>query len=311
MGFILMLILSRVDYHIFKRYSRIILMIAVVMLVAVLVPQIGFKVGNARRWFNFGFSLFQPSEFAKLALIFYLAAWFETREFYLGSFYYGLLTPLLATGLIGGLVILQPDFGSMTALFLIAFALFFAGGARLSHLLGISAAALGLFWMAIQAAPYRLERIITFFNPSEDRLGAAYQINQALLGIGSGGMWGLGFGNSRQKFNFLPEPLGDSIFAIMSEELGFARVAVIIVLFLALILSGYKLARSAPDRFGSLVAVGVTSWILIQAGLNIGAIVGLLPLTGLPLPFISFGGSSVLALFFGLGVLLNISRQTR
>lgn len=307
-GLAAMLLISRIDYHIFKRYSGLILLLSTLLLAAVLIPGIGFKVGNSRRWIDLGFSLLQPSELVKLSLIVYLAAWFEQRNDFLPSFYQGLLPPLAVTGLLAALIILEPDFGSMAVIILIAFVMFFAGGARLTHLLSLVGFSILSGWVAIQAAPYRLERVFTFLNPSEDRLGAAYHINQALLAIGSGGWWGLGFGHSQQKFNFLPEPIGDSIFAIMSEELGFIRVAVILLLFLALILYGLKLAPRAPDKFGSLIITGVISWILIQTILNVSAIVGLLPLTGLPLPFISYGGSSIISLMMGVGFILNISR---
>lgn len=308
-GLVFMLALSRINHLLFKRYSALIMLVAILLLVAVLIPGIGFKVGNARRWFDLGFFFFQPSEFAKLALIFYLAAWFETRRDLLSSFSAGLLTALFVTGLVAGLIIVEPDFGSMTAILLIAFGIFFAAGTRLIHLLTVGLAGLGLGWLAVQAAPYRLSRILTFFNPAADPLGAGYQINQALLAIGSGGFLGYGFGLSRQKFNFLPEPIGDSIFAIMAEELGFVRVLVVLVLYLLFAFWGYGIARRTPDTFGQLVAVGVTTWVIAQAIVNIGAMVGLLPLTGIPLPFISYGGSAIISLMIGIGVLLSISRQ--
>jgi cell division protein FtsW len=309
-GLILMFLLSRVDYRLFKKYSTVIILGAALLLLLVLIPGIGLQVGNARRWINLGFYLLQPSEFAKLALIFYLAAWYDTRgEYVRGSFFY-LLGPLAVTGIIAGLVIFEPDFGSMTSLLLIALAVIVASPTRLSHILTLAGLGLGLGWGAVTAAPYRLERILTFFNPNSDPLGAGYQINQALLAIGSGGILGYGFGQSRQKFNFLPEPIGDSIFAVMSEELGFLRVLVVLAAFLAFALVGFSIARRAPDTFGRLVAAGVTMWVVIQVCLNIGAMVNILPLTGIPLPFISNGGSSILALLCGVGVMLNISRKS-
>lgn len=309
LGVILMLVISRIDYHWFKRYSTIIFFLSAAALVAVLIPHVGFKVGNARRWINLGFSLLQPSEFAKLGLILYLAAWFESRHDSLKDFFSGLISPLLATILVAGLVILEPDFGSMSAIALIALAMFFAGGAKLSHILYLLIVGSGVGWLAVQAAPYRMARILTFLNPSSDPLGAGYQINQAMLAIGTGGFWGLGYGQSVQKFNFLPEPIGDSVFAVMAEELGFYRIAAILMLFALFALFGFAIARKAPDAFGKNLAVGVTMWVVVQAVVNIGAMVGILPLTGITLPFISYGGSSLLALMIGVGIMLNISRQ--
>ncbi|MCL5435709.1 MAG: putative lipid II flippase FtsW [Patescibacteria group bacterium] len=308
-GLLLMFVVSRIDYHWFRRYSRILYILSAVFLVAVLIPHIGFQVGNSRRWLNFGFSLIQPSEFAKLALILYLGAWFEMNRERLNNFFAGLLPPLLATGFLAGLIIFEPDFGSMSAVLLIALSVFYAGGARIAHLLYLLILGSGVGWLAVQAAPYRMQRILTFLNPSNDPLGAGYQINQAMLAIGTGGFWGLGLGQSRQKFNFLPEPIGDSVFAIMSEELGFWRVAILLLLFALFAIFGLAIARRAPDEFGRNVAVGITMWVVLQAAVNIGAMVGILPLTGITLPFISYGGSSMLAISIGVGIMLNISRQ--
>lgn len=308
-GVIIALLVSRIDYRWFKKYSFFLLVVSFLLLLAVLVPGIGFEVGGSRRWIDLGVFFFQPSEFAKLSIIFYLAAWFSSRKEIASSFYSGLLPPLGATAALGALILLEPDFGSLAALGLIALAMFFAGGARLSHLAAILVTGAGVGWLAIQAAPYRLARITSFVDPSIDPQGIGYQINQALIAIGSGGFLGQGFGYSRQKFNFLPEPIGDSIFAVMAEELGFLRVGIVLLLFLLFALFGYAVARRAPDDFGRLAAVGITSWIVLQTVFNVGAMVGLLPLTGIPLPFISYGGSSMLASMIGVGVLLNISRQ--
>lgn len=309
-GIVSMFIISRIDYRWFKKYSPLILLGSLVLLAAVLVPQIGVRVGGARRWIDLGFFFLQPSEVAKLAIILYLAAWFEAREDYLDSFFVSLAGPLGITTLAAGLVIAEPDFGSMTAFLLIVAAVIFAAGVRIRHLLAVAGVGSLLAWIAVQAAPYRMERIATFFNHTRDPLGAGYQINQALLAVGSGGLWGLGFGESRQKFNFLPEPIGDSIFAIMAEELGFVRVSVVLVLYALFAYFGFRVARNAPDSFGRLVAVGVTMWVILQASVNIGAMLKIFPLTGIPLPFIGNGGSSVIMLLTGIGIMLNISRHS-
>jgi len=309
LGFAAMLFVSRVDYRFFKKYSPFILLISFLSLLLVLIPGIGVEIGGSRRWINLGITFLQPSEFAKLAIIFYLAAWFATRKEQVIYFSTGVLPPLVVSGAAGALILLEPDFGSTAAIALIALSIFFAGGVKISHLAGLLVTGVGVGWLAVQAAPYRLARITSFLDPQADPLGISYQINQALLAIGSGGFWGQGFGYSRQKFNFLPEPLGDSIFAVMAEELGFLRVGTILFLFIIFAILGFVVARKAQDSFGTLVAVGITSWVVFQTVFNVGAMVGILPLTGIPLPFISYGGSAMLANMIGVGILLNISRQ--
>jgi cell division protein FtsW len=189
--------------------------------------------------------------------------------------------------------------------------MFFVSGASLLHL-GVGLAFLfGLFLLLIRSAPYRMQRFLVFLNPADEKLGAGYHINQALLAIGSGGLWGLGFGQSKQKYLYLPEPHTDSVFAIATEELGFLRASLVFVVFIIIALRGFKIAKNAPDLFSTFLAVGITTWILIQFFINIGAMVGLLPLTGIPLPFVSYGGSSLIVLLFSVGILLNISKQVK
>jgi cell division protein FtsW len=194
---------------------------------------------------------------------------------------------------------------------MIAVAMFFVSGASLLHLsLGV-ATLLGIFAILIKSAPYRLQRFLVFLNPADEKLGAGYHINQALLAVGSGGLWGLGFGQSKQKYLYLPEPHTDSIFAIISEELGFLRSVLILIVFLIIILRCFKVAKNAPDQFSSLLVTGITVWILVQFLVNIGAMLGVLPLTGIPLPFVSYGGSSLIMLMVAIGIVLNISKQSK
>ena len=185
----------------------------------------------------------------------------------------------------------------------------FGAGTKWQYLLSLGAAGIALLWILIKAAPYRAARIITFLDPSLDPQGIGYHINQALLAIGTGGFWGRGFGESIQKHNYLPEPIGDSIFAVMAEEFGFIRIIILLLMFLFLAVVSLKLASLAPDKFGALAVIGITSWITMQALINIGAITRMLPLTGITLPFISYGGSSLLSLCAAVGIMLNISRQ--
>ena len=307
-GLILMYLFSRIDYHKWQKFAPIMVLAGIALLVAVLIPGIGFKVGGARRWINFGSFLFQPTEFIKLAVILYLASWYDKRQHHTSDLYYGFLPSLAIVGFVAGLIILEPDIGTMLVLASIAAVMFFVGGVRMKYIYATAASALLVLWILVKAAPYRAQRFLAFMDPNVDARGISYQINQALLAIGSGGFWGLGFGQSRQKYSFLPEPIGDSIFAIMSEELGFLRICGILFLFLFLAYRGFRIARTAPDIFGKLVATGITSWLILQAVINIGGIVGIMPLTGIPLTFISYGSTSLLVSLASIGILLNISR---
>lgn len=308
-GLVVMLVLSRIDYHFWKKWSKPLLLAGLVLLGLVLVPGLGIKPTAARSWFRIGDFLLQPSEFVKLAIIFYLASWFERKKGAESNFWFGIVPPLLVAGAVITLVVLEPDLGTAAIIGAIVMVVLFAAGAKFKYLISLMALALGALWFLIKAAPYRAARIVTFLDPSLDPRGIGYHINQALLAIGSGGLWGYGFGASRQKHNYLPEPIGDSIFAVIAEELGFVRILILVLLFALLVFAGLRAARSAPDKFGQLVVVGITGWISLQAFINIGAISGFLPLTGITLPFISYGGSSLLAVCAAVGVLLNISRQ--
>jgi cell division protein FtsW len=301
-GFTGLFLLQAIDYHLLLRYALLILSLIVVLLVLVLIPGIGVKLLGARRWINIaGFSL-QPSEAIKLSLVLYLTARFKKSP---------VLVPLLAVlGILGLLLILQPDMGTTIVVILTGLVMYFLAGASLLNLAMIVPGLAILSVLAIIISPYRRERLLTFFNHQSDPLGSAYQIRQAVLAIGSGGLFGLGLGQSRQKFSFLPEVTTDSIFAIVAEELGFAGSLFLLGLFVWLLVRGVSIALKAPDREGMLLASGITMLIFIQVIVNLGAITALLPLTGVPLPFISSGGSSLIMTLLGIGILLNISRQS-
>jgi cell division protein FtsW len=214
-------------------------------------------------------------------------------------------------GVIGFLIIKQPDIGTLGVIVLATMAMYFSSGARITHLLTLFfAGLLGVFTL-IKISPYRLNRMLAFMNPDVDTQGISYQINQALIAVGSGGIFGIGLGHSRQKFNYLPEPVGDSIFAIVGEELGIIGAMILVALFVYFALKGFRIAKDAPDSFGKLLAVGITSWIIFQAFINMGSIIALIPLTGVPLPFISYGGTSIIFLLAGVGLLMNISKQAK
>jgi cell division protein FtsW len=307
-GLAAMYFASKLHYLKWQKFAPLLIIIGIGFLIAVFIPGIGFGVGSSKMWIDLKFFLFQPSEFMKLVVILYLASWYDKRALHAHDLYYGFLPSLTIVGVIAGLIILQPDLGTMIILTLIAAAMFFIGGARLKYLLSVAGVAAVFIWIMIKAAPYRLQRIMAFFNPEIDTRGISYQINQALLAIGSGGLWGYGLGQSRQKYNYLPEAIGDSIFAIMAEELGFVRIMFILLLFLIFAFRGFKIARNAPDTFSRLAAAGITSWVIIQALINIGGITAIMPLTGVPLPFISYGSTAMVVMLLGIGILLNISR---
>lgn len=286
------------------------LVISLLLLVAVYIPGIGLKYGDASRWVGLGDFTFQPTEITKLAFIIYLAALLERKGEDIRDFRKSVVPFVVITGIITVLIALQPDIGTLLSIAAIAGAMVFVAGFRLRHIAFLFASGLALFLLLASTASYRLSRLITYLHPELDPQGIGYQINQALLAVGTGGIWGLGFGRSRQKYQFLPEPAGDSIFAIIAEEMGLVRTMLLLAAFVCISWRGYAIARGAPDMFGRLIAAGITSWIVLQAFVNMGAILGITPLTGIPLPFISYGGSSLAILLFASGMLLNVSRYT-
>lgn len=310
-GLFLFLVLSKIDYRVWKKFIPMLLCFSLGLLILVFIPGIRADYGQARSWVNIvGFSM-QPAEIVKLTFLLYIAAWLERRRERIKSFAYGLVPFAIYLAIIAGLIIMQPDIGTLVIIVFMSLAVFFAAGARIKHIGLLVLAGLGGLGVLIWLAPYRLDRLTAFLNPSADPQGIGYHINQALLAIGSGGWFGLGLGNSRQKFQYLPEVAGDSIFAVMAEELGFVLMLALIVAFLWMFIRLIKVARGAPDNFGYLVAIGVGAWIVGQAFVNIGAMVGLLPLTGLPLPLISYGGTAMAITMAAMGIVVNISRFTQ
>lgn len=298
-----------VDYRVWKRFVVPLFFLAVGLLILVFIPGFGTTVYGAARWVSLGPISFQPSEVMKLSIILYLAAWLSTKgQGKAEDFYEGLVPFLLILSVVGFLIIKQPDTGTLGLIFVIAMSIFFASGAHLAHLAGLVAGGFVFLVIMIKLAPYRMQRLLVFLNPEHDPGGAGYQITQALVAIGSGGLFGIGLGQSRQKFNYLPEPVTDSIFAILGEEFGLIGTTIVIALFVFIAWRGFLIARNAHDEFGRLVATGITTWIVGQAFINIGAISGLIPLTGITLPFISYGGTSLAVLLGSFGILLNISR---
>ncbi len=308
-GVIGMLVISNIDYHIWRKLLPAILLVSLFLLILVRVPGLSFSANGASRWLNFGPIVFQPSELVKIAIVFYIAAWVDKKGRSLNDFYFGILPSLCIVGLYALLILMQPDFGTMLVLLATAVAMLFVAGINLKYFFWtILCGALGLYAF-IKFEPYRARRITSFFDPTVDPQGISYQINQALIAVGSGKWFGYGYGFSRQKYNYLPEAMSDSIFAVLAEELGFLRVSAVLGLFIAFALRGLNIAKHAPDFFGKMTAMGITAFITIQALINIGAMVNILPLTGIPLPFFSYGSTSLFINLCSVGVLLNISKQ--
>ncbi|MEK9151857.1 MAG: putative lipid II flippase FtsW [Patescibacteria group bacterium] len=304
-------IASRIDYRVWRRHATPILGIALLLLFAVFIPGIGAEWGTTRSWIHLGVYSFQPVEFMKLALLVYMAAWFDRRgERGFLDLSQGLVPFLGVLGLVAMLVMLQPDLGGFSVIAAMAMTVYFVAGAPWAHLAALGAGGLALFGALIKAAPYRAARFMTFLHPELDPRGVGYHINQALLAIGSGGIAGLGLGHSRQKFLYLPEVASDSIFAVIAEELGFVLTLVFLALIVALIYRCASVASRTPDRFGRLLVIGVCGWFFGQTFFNVGSMAGLLPLTGLPLPFVSYGGSALMVSLAAMGVVANVSGQT-
>lgn len=301
-------ILSRVDYKIWRKMAFFSLILSIFLLVAVFLPGIGFNYGGATRWIHFGSLTLQPAEIVKLAYLIYLASWMEKRENGLRNL--SGVFPFLATlGLITFLIIKQPDIGTMSIIVLTSLSVYFVAGARWKHLLGLAILGVTGIWALIKLAPYRAARLTVFLNPALDPQGIGYHINQALLAVGSGGLFGVGLGLSRQKHLYLPEVIGDSIYAVIAEELGFVFGGILIILFGLLVYQGIKIARRSPDLFSRYLALGIASWIGLQVIINVGAMIGFLPLTGLPLPFVSYGSTSMIVLLSACGIMVNISKS--
>ena len=298
------------DYRWLERLVVPLLVLSIVLLVLVLVPPFGQSINGTRRWFRVGPLSFQPVELAKFALVLYLAAFLTRRQELVRSFTKGLLPPLLVAGVMAALTILQPDLGNSLTLVLLTLALGYLAGARVTHMLAITAAALPLLAVLIAMKPYRWRRMVAFVNPWDDPQGSGFQIIQSFLALGSGGWLGRGLGESKQKLFYLPEPYTDFIFAILGEELGLLGAAAVIILFALVIWRGLRVGLRAPDAFGSYLALGLTLMLATQTVVNLGVVMGALPTKGLPLPFISFGGSALCMTMFSAGVLLNISQHT-
>jgi cell division protein FtsW len=301
----------RLDYHPLKRFAPYILVGSIITLALVLVPHVGFIVNGARRWIGASSISFQPSEFAKLALVVYLGTTLAQRGERITSLVTGLFPLCVPVLIMGVLVLKEPDLGTASLLGMIAFAMFFVAGARIAHLLAIAVATLPPVLVAVLASPYQRERVFIFLNPWRDPENMGFHIVQSLLALGSGGIFGVGLGASRAKFFYLPEQYTDFIFSVIGEELGLIGALAVVVLFVLFTYRAVKIAIAAPDRFGFFLAIGCTAMITIQAFINIGVVTSSWPVTGVPLPFISFGGSSLIVNLVAVALIMNVGRHRR
>lgn len=302
LGIIFMFIFSKVNYHWFFNLSSVLLVAAITMLVLVFIPGVGVHALGANRWLNFHFFVVQPAEFVKLTLAIYLSAWFSRKE--RGRF----LSFALLIGLVFILIMIQPDMGTATIVLGEALAIYLLSGGNLKYFYIIVPGILGVVGLLVAIAPYRLARLTSFLAVDQSVGNASYHVKQILIALGSGGIFGLGLGNSLQKYAYLPENVTDSIFAIIAEELGLVGSTILIMVFLLVIWRGFHIASHAKDTFGKLLAGGIVTFIGIQVVINLGAITALFPLTGVPLPFISYGGSALVVDLVAIGILLNISK---
>jgi len=310
-GSIFFFIFSKIHYVKLKKYVLPFLILSIIFVGLVFIPGVGVELLGGRRWISlFGFT-FQPTELLKLAMVIYLAAWFDSRQQVIKDFKQVYLPFVGVLALIGLIVMLQPDLGTTVLSIAIAMTMYFLAGGHLGLIIGSGMLSAALVWWLIKIAPYRADRLNIFLHPELDPQGIGYHINQAFLTIGSGGLFGRGIVRSRQKFNYLPEVAGDSIFAVMAEELGFIFTVFFILLMFAFFYRGLKIADQAPDMFAKLVTFGIMAWVIWQSLLNIMAMLGLVPLTGVTLPFVSYGSSSLVFLLMAMGIVVNISKYSK
>jgi cell division protein FtsW len=306
-GFIALYFGFRLDLDTLKKRAGLIFLASVFLLLLIYIPGVGRRVLGASRWIELGFFSFQPSELIKFTMVLFMADLLVKSRGRIEDLWRGFLPPVLLIGVISAVIIKQPDLGTALTISLTSFIMLFVAGASLWHLSLIGGVGvLGLIGLSL-ASPYRLRRLLAYLDPWKDPRGIGFQIIQSLLAVGSGGLLGLGLGASRQKYFYLPQQFTDFIFAILCEELGFIGGVGVVVLFVLFAARGLRIALAASDQFKNLLAVGLVSWITVQALMNIMVVVGLIPTTGIPLPFISYGGTATIVNFFAAGVVLNIS----
>ncbi|MFH1094484.1 MAG: putative lipid II flippase FtsW [Candidatus Omnitrophota bacterium] len=307
-GIFCVFFVMKADYHYFRKIAKPLLLISFFLLVLLLIPGISRQVGGARRWFRFGSISFQPSELAKFAMIIYAADFLSRKKDVITSFLKGFLPIMLVMGSVCLLIIVQPDLGTVVAIVSISLLMFFVAGVKLAHILSFVLGSLPVLYILILSVPYRRNRILSFLDPWSDPQGTGFQIIQSLVALGSGGFSGLGLGHGRQKLLYLPAAYTDFIFSIIGEELGFIGTASIIMLLIFFLLQATKISLKAKDSFGQFLSFGLLSCLIIEAIVNMGVAISILPTKGLPFPFISYGGTSLVFNMIYVGLILNVGR---
>ncbi len=308
LGSIAMYITSRINYRLWRKYALFVYGFSILLLIMLFVPHLGIKLKGARRWIGFGSFSFQPSEVYKVGFVIYFATWLSGIKSKVATFKYGTISFLAVSAISGALILSQPDTATFGVVFVAGLAMYMIAGARWRDLLILLAIGVISISALAVARPYVMDRIHTFIDPTSDPTGSGYQIQQSMIAIGSGGLFGRGFGQSVQKFNFLPEPIGDSVFAVAGEEFGFIGGTALILLYVAFTLLGFKIATRTPDQFGRLLVVGIVILITTGSMINIASMLGIVPVSGIPLLFISHGGTALFITLAEVGIILNVSR---
>jgi len=308
-GSILTLLVMSVDYKKFRKWAKPLLASSIFLLILVLVPHIGREVSGAQRWFRLRFISFQPSELANIAVIIYTADFISRKNEYIKTFWKGFVPPIAVLGSTALLILIQPDLGTVLALGLVVFIMLFVAGVRLTYLFSLVLASVPLLYVLIFSVPYRRMRMMAFLNPWADPKGTGFQVIQSQIALGSGGIFGVGLGHSKQKLFYLPAAHTDFIFSIIGEELGLLGTVGVIILLIIFIQQGLKIIKNSTDKFGYFLSLGLVIMISLKAIINIGVSCGIFPTKGLPLPFISYGGSSFIFDMISVGILMNIARS--
>lgn len=311
LGSIACVFFARIDFHIWKKWSFWIFIGSILLTLLVFVPGIGIEHGGAKRWIDLKFISFQPSELLKIAFVAYFAAWLSGIKKRVETSSWGLAPFLIFLAILGAVLLFQPDTDTFAVTMFAATAMYLIAGAKWRHIFGVLVVGIALLAILAFTRPYVMQRIKSMIDPSVNHQTSSYQLNQSLIAVGSGGLWGRGFGQSIQKFNYLPESIGDSVFAVAGEEFGFVGTFLLISIFVMFGIEGLRISARSPDDFGRLFSMGIVILIVSQAMINIGGIIGVLPLTGIPLPFVSHGGTALFINLLEAGIVMNISRNNR
>ncbi|MFZ3011772.1 MAG: putative peptidoglycan glycosyltransferase FtsW [Minisyncoccia bacterium] len=308
LGLVCMYVCLKINYKFWRNYSFLIFLGSILLTAAVFIPSLGWSHGGAERWIDVGFTKFQPVEFLKFGFVIYFAAWLSWVKNKVQDFRFGILPFAILISIIALILFKQPDTKSFILITVTGISMLFISGVPVKYLLGVGVGLVLLLSTLVYFTPYLQARVKTFINPGHDSQGSSYQIQQSFIALGSGGVFGRGFGQSVQKFNYLPEPQGDSIFAVLGEEFGFVGTSITIILYILFLLRGFRIANRAPDYFSGLLVSGIVILITVQSFMHIASITGVFPLTGVPLVFMSQGGTSLMVYLAMIGVVLNISR---